>query len=372
MWSDEQHDVLIVGAGLSGLIAADTLTRANLNVLVLEARDRIGGRTHSSPLTAPRSAWIDLGGAWTRPHHTQARQLAQELGAAQFDQYVEGDGLLDLGPQGVERQSTPSPMVGATRFHTGAQSLAHALAARLPRRTVELNTAVTSIEVTADGVEVEVQLSGQAPEVQRLRARAVIVALPPRLVAGTLTFVPDLPAPLRQVLMDTPTWMGHSAKVFVRYRQAFWREQQLSGFALSEVGPLEEIHDVSSPDQDLTALFGFLKGGPAWRAQTAEQREQAVVAQLARVFGPRALDYLSYHEMDWVGERYTSSAADAVPFTEYQYGHDFFEEPAFEGRVFWAGTETSATDGGMLEGAIRAGRRAAQLVQQQLVDRSHF
>ena len=368
MWSDEQQDVLIVGAGLSGLIAADALTRAHLSVLVLEARDRVGGRTLSSPLGQPDGAWIDLGGAWTRPHHTQARQLAQELGVSQFDQYVEGDGLLDLGPQGIERQSTPSPMVGATRFHTGAQSLTHALAARLPQRILQLNTAVTAIEVTADGVEVEVEVQrpDQAPEIQRLRARAVVVALPPRLIAGTLKFVPSLPAPLRRVLEDTPTWMGHSAKVFVRYRQAFWRGQQLSGFALSAVGPLEEIHDVSSPDQDLTALFGFLQGGPVWRTQTTAQRERAVVAQLARLFGPEALDYLSYHELDWVEERYTSSAADAVPFTEFPYGHELFETPALGGQVFWAGTETSAVAGGMLEGAIRAGRRAAHLVQQQL------
>nr|WP_221284205.1 FAD-dependent oxidoreductase [Deinococcus humi] len=367
MCSARRQDVLIVGAGLSGLVAADLLTRAHLNVLVLEARDRVGGRTHSVRMPAETSAWTDLGGAWTRPHHTEARRLAEELGVARFAQYVEGDGLLDLGPRGVERLAEPSPMTGAARFYDGAQAMSHQLAARLPAGSIVLNAPATAIEVAADGVEVRVQRSIQACET--FSARAVIVTLPPRLVAGTLNFQPDLSPQFRQTLLDMPTWMGHASKVFVRYREAFWRDQGLSGFALSGRGPLEEIHDVSSPDGQLVALFGFLSGGPYWRNQTLEQRQQAVIEQLVRLFGPQALTFLTYHEMDWVQEKYTSTAEDAaVPLADFQYGHQAFEEPAFGGRVFWAGTETSAVDGGMLEGAVRSGKRAAYLVQATLMD----
>lgn len=263
MVSEGPEDVIIVGAGLSGLLAADLLTRANLKVLVIEARDRVGGRTLSVPLPAGGRTWSDLGGAWTRPHHTEARHLAQELGVSRFDQYVEGDGLLDLGAEGHQRLADPSPMTGAARFHRGAQALSHQLAARLPEGSVALNATVTTIEVTDDGVDVQVQRPGQEQDRQRFTARAVIVALPPRLTAGTLTFVPALPPAVREVLLSMPTWMGHAAKVFVQYPRAFWRDQQLSGFAVSRDGPLEEIHDVSSPDQHFTALFGFLaSGGP--------------------------------------------------------------------------------------------------------------
>lgn len=95
---------------------------------------------------------------------------------------------------------------------------------------------------------------------------------------------------------------------------------------------------------------------------------QAVLAQLARLFGPEAQAFLSYHEMDWVQEKYTSSAEDVIAApADFPYGHAYFEEAAFGGRVFWPGTETSAIDGGMLEGAVRAGKRAARLVQETLI-----
>lgn len=58
-------DVIIVGAGLSGLIAADELTRAGLNVKVLEANDRVGGRTLDSRLEDGNA--IEMGGQWIGP-----------------------------------------------------------------------------------------------------------------------------------------------------------------------------------------------------------------------------------------------------------------------------------------------------------------
>lgn len=85
-------DVIVVGAGVAGLVAARELVRAGRAVLVLEARDRVGGRLLSHEI-AP-NLWIDLGGQWLGPTQERAYALARELSVELFPTYHEGDSLL--------------------------------------------------------------------------------------------------------------------------------------------------------------------------------------------------------------------------------------------------------------------------------------
>lgn len=81
-------DVVVVGAGLAGLTAARTLTAAGKSVAVLEARDRVGGRTEGALLA--NGAAVELGGQWIGPTHTQLLALIQELGLETFLTYDNG------------------------------------------------------------------------------------------------------------------------------------------------------------------------------------------------------------------------------------------------------------------------------------------
>ncbi|HTU61440.1 MAG TPA: FAD-dependent oxidoreductase, partial [Polyangiales bacterium] len=89
-----EHDVVVVGAGLAGLRAAQLLREAGKRVLILEARDRVGGRTLTVPFAG---RFIDLGAQWIGPQQRRVCALAKSLGVATEDQYVRGKAQWILG-----------------------------------------------------------------------------------------------------------------------------------------------------------------------------------------------------------------------------------------------------------------------------------
>ena len=91
------RDVVIVGAGPSGLTAARELKKAGLTVAVLEARDRVGGRTWTDTVDG---AMLEIGGQWVSPDQTALLALLDELGLKTYSRYREGESVY-IGADGA-------------------------------------------------------------------------------------------------------------------------------------------------------------------------------------------------------------------------------------------------------------------------------
>lgn len=359
--------VIIVGAGLSGLRAASLLHSKGVQCVVLEARGRIGGRVISETIGGTDLGKVDLGPTWFWPDYEPLiTRLVKELGLQTFLQHTEGALLYEQSENAVpQRHVLPEGAVQRSfRLHGGVKSLIDAVHDTLPSGIVQLNTTVKAIRMDDEG-EVTVEADEQGLK-KEWNAEAVILAMPPRLVARRLAFSPSLPEELMQSLIETPTWMAGQAKAVAVYETPFWRDEGLSGQVTSWAGPLQEIHD-ASPDKGVGALFGFF-GMPAETRRELGQDKivDLVLEQLIRLFGEQAGSPISLLYKDWSDDPHTAVKEDAEPLMNFPEYGPLGHAGVWEQKILFAGTETAAESGGHLEGALRSTERAvSRLLENQ-------
>lgn len=353
--------IVIVGAGLSGLRAASLLTAQGIECMVLEARDRIGGRVLStSDASRPDLGEFDLGPTWFWPQYESTiTNLVNELNLNTFVQYTKGEMLVERSPnKAPERYVLPENSdARSMRIIGGVQSLIDAVAATIPSGIVELETRVTAIRLDeAGGITVEAELADGNRK--KVSASAVILALPPRIIARHIEFFPSLPSNLITNLVNKPTWMGGQAKAVAIYERPFWRDSGLSGFASSWVGPLQEIHD-ASPETGSGALFGFFGMPAKMRRELSEDKIfRLVIDQLVRLFGPSAKNVSSILYKDWSRDLETAVEEDQEPLRDFaSYGQPP-KAGVWEKKIIFAGTETNSQYGGHLAGALQSAEHA--------------
>lgn len=347
-------DVAVVGAGIAGLQAAVRLHEAGRTVVVLEASERTGGRLRS---VRCEGGDLDLGASWFWPNESRIQDLVRELGIATHPQYRAGAALYQ-DPSGVQRLPYNPVDVESGRFSDGADSLTDALTLRLPEGVVRTRTPVVRIAVPGDrgGVRVVTAAHESGAAGRVFTASHVILAIPPA-VATRIDFSPALPDSLRSLIERTPVWMGATTKVVVRYAAPFWRAAGLAGAAISHLGPLREVHDMSGPGGRPAALFGFASPMPGASVSESEVRHQ-----LGALFGEEAAEPEELLIQDWRNEPWISPPGVESLQDFGVYGHPLFLEPTLGGRVHWASTETSTIAPGHIEGALQASERAVRVV----------
>ena len=442
-------DVVVVGAGLAGLAAARRLVDAGAEVVVLEARDRVGGRTLTLP--AADGTPIDHGGQWIGPTQHRIAALAERVGATTYPSYEQGlhtefrdgralrfDGDLPDGSNdpasavamgqairelGAMAALVPleAPWTASNALAWDSQTVETWLQARVSseRARIWLRAAIRStlaaeardlsllhtlfvirsaggiapLLATAGGAQerrfhqgaqtVSIRLAeslgdrvvvgaparvvrhGEAGVVVEADGRAVaagraILAVPPA-VAGRVAYRPAMPGWRNQLTQRVP--MGSVIKVHAIYEEPFWRTEGLSGFVVSDSGPVRIVYDNSPEDGSPGVLVGFIEGEQArsWARRDRADRRAGVLACLTDYFGERAGRPRELLERSWADEEYSGGCyAGYFPPGVWTSFGQALREPI--GRLHWAGTETATVWTSYMEGAVQSGERAADEV----------
>jgi len=349
-------DILIIGGGLCGIYAAAMLLEKKQSVILLEARSRLGGRILS---LEHQGFFSDLGPSWYWPAiNPKVTALVQKLNIDSYPQFETGMGRYQTKDgHTVTIDGYPMQPPGR-RLNGGMISLINGLCAGIPKDIIRLNHPVCEIQRCDYGARVVVGQLDHEP-IACFKASKIILAIPPRLAAGSMLFTPDLPFDLSQAMLKASTWMAGQAKFFALYNEAHWRKYGLSGQGFSMCGPLGEIHDGSCPAESPYGLTGFV-GIPALRRKDPDTMIQRILVQLQYMFGPEAGNPVKVYYHDWARKQFTATEYDQ----RSAHNHPEFHPPSGKTSVWnntlhLAGSETADKFGGYLEGALCSARRAA-------------
>jgi monoamine oxidase len=347
-------DLLIIGAGLTGLSLAYYLRNSGLQITILEGRNRIGGRILTSK--AEHSPTIEMGATWLMPSDRMLLKLLKELKLEVFEQRMNKHAIYDLASMPkAQLVELPSGQMPSYRIKGGTGTLINALEQKLSAQTTICQNELVK-RISKEEAGIKVNTKGNL-----YHAKAVVSTLPPYLLQEQLEMTPTLAEDLQKLMQNTHTWMRDSIKFGMSYAQPFWREAGRTGIIFSNSGPIIECFDHSDAEDKHYALKGFLH--PHFQQFTKEERLQLVLKQLQKYYGAIAKDYLAYEDLDWSQERFTTSSNIKGLVPHQNNGHALYQQAYWEGRLFIAGTETAKFRAGYMEGALHSAAWVAKQIE---------
>jgi monoamine oxidase len=413
------YDILVLGAGIAGLAAARTLAEAGQHVLLLEARDRVGGRiltTRVPGLTLP----VELGAEFAHGCPPELLALIREAGltlierkgdflcyengrlggcgleesfhildelpedpdqtfdefltgkqipariASRVRAYVEGFNAADAGIIGTavlrKQQIAEEEMESDRLFRVveGYDRLAEYVLERFLSAggTLALQTAATHVEWAPGHVSITTNNSARGI----IHAKQAVIALPLGVLqSGAITISPDAPF---SALLQKPV-MGSATRITMVFRERFWNSSNPGlSFVLAQ-GEMPPTWWTNYPDPS-AALTGWIGGSRTRSAPSGKALEQLALQTLKKIFHREDLAALlmgSYMH-DWQEDPFSRGAYSYIP----KNGLNAPEALAIpvESTLFFAGEHTDTTGHwGTVHAALGSGLRAARQILEK-------
>ncbi len=332
--------ILIIGAGLSGLLTAYRLKKVGIPFKIVEARNRPGGRIHTVTLNS--STPLEMGATWFTDQHTYIKKLLAELQIDYFEQHIEKTVFYEQSSQTKAQIVQIPDQSKSYRIKGGTSQLIHRLLQDIEPSDIVFNQTVEKIVLKDHFIEV---IANDVFECDQL-----ILALPPKMWSKKITFEPQLSSKLSTIANLTQTWMEDSIKVALSYENPFWVEENIPSTLFSNVGPITEFYNHNNAEQSKFALCGFVNAG--FKNFNAEERKQQILKQLSSIFGKKAKNYTSYSECVWAQEKHTHTASEKFLFPHQNNGNPIFKNSIFKDKIIICGSESSPISPGYMDGAV--------------------
>jgi monoamine oxidase len=416
MTTSSHADIAVIGAGIAGLAAARALAEGGHSVILIEARDRVGGRILTSHDPATDLA-IELGAEFVHGRPPELLDLIHEAGltlykregdfvcyedgklrdCGLFDEafevlddlpespdipfaeflarkdlprhvavrataYVEGFNAADatrIGTAALRKQQQAEESIEGDRVSFRVVEGYDRLAAFLCDRFVasggqlQLSTPATAIHWSPS----QVKITTSNPDLGEIRATRAVIALP----LGVLqSGSPDIaPSPSSALAAIHKLAMGPATRITLLFRERFW-ESPAPGlsFLFAEGMPLPTWWS-AAPNPSPT-LTGWIAGPRALRRPAGAALKDEALATLSRIFSRSDLSELlvSFHVHDWQSDPYSRGAYSYAPAGALTASSDL--AVPVDDTLYFAGEHTDTTGHwGTVHAAFRSGLRAA-------------
>jgi len=410
--------IVVIGAGIAGLSAARSLAAAGESVILIEARDRVGGRILTER-DAATDLPVELGAEFVHGRPPELLDLIREAGltlykregefvcyedgklgdcgffeeafailddlpafpdipfteylaqrslpqhlATRVTAYVEGFNAADARRIGtaalLKQQQAEEAIQGDCSFRVaeGYDRLADYLLQRFVASggRLHLNTPVTAIRWKPG----EVLVAAAHPAISEIHAAKAIIALPLGVLqSGSLRIAPEPPdaiAAIRKLAMGT------AARISLVFRERFWESSAPNVSFLIAQAHTPTTWWTAAPNPSPT-LTGWIAGPRAARAPVGVELKEQALAALAIIFDRKDLSTMlaGFHHHDWQSDPYSLGAYSYAPVGAVSASGDL--AIPVENTLYFAGEHTDTTGHwGTVHAALRSGLRAASQI----------